>query len=70
MNVEPPDGVLDRRLGELRETLADTLIIVDVLRDLGPRPEAARLLPYLHTQLGTLQHVVRRVRRILARYGT
>jgi hypothetical protein len=68
MNVEPIDGRLDRHLWELRDTLADTLIIIDVIRDLGPRPEAARLLPQLYIQLATVQQAVRRARRVLTRY--
>jgi hypothetical protein len=68
MNVEPTNGLLDRHLWELRETFADTMIIIDVIRDLGPRPEAARLLPQLYIQLATVQQVVRRARRVLTRY--
>jgi hypothetical protein len=68
MNVEPTAGLLDRHLWELRDTFADTLIILDVIRDLGTRPEAARLLPHLYVQLTTVQQVVRRARRVLRRY--
>ena len=44
------------------------MIIIDVIHDLGPRPEAARLLPQLYIQLATVQQVVGRARQVLTRY--
>jgi predicted ATPase len=70
MAVEPPDQPLDHCLFELRETLGDTLIITDVIRELRPSPDAARHLPNLYIQLGTLQRIVRRARRVLIRHIT
>jgi hypothetical protein len=70
MAVEPSDQPLDRCLFEPRETLGDTLIITDVIRELRPSPEAARHVPNLYAQLGTLQRIVRRARRLLIRHIT
>jgi predicted ATPase len=70
MAVEPSDQPFDRCLFELRETLGDTLIITDVIRELRPSPDATRHVPNLYAQLGTLQHIVRRARRLLIRHIT
>jgi hypothetical protein len=70
MNVEPTDGLLDRHLGELRNTLVDSLLVADIAHELRSSPHAARLLLTLYTQLGTLQRVVRRTRRVLTRNVT
>lgn len=70
MAVEPPDQPLDRSLFELREILGDTLIIIDIIRELRPSSEATRHMPNLYAQLGTLQRIVRRARRGLIRHIT
>jgi hypothetical protein len=67
MTVHPTNGVLR----ELREALAETLIIVDALLEREPRTTADReLLPHVYTQLGTFQQVVQRARRVLRHYVT
>jgi hypothetical protein len=68
MNAKSPNQLLDQFLLELRQTLADTFIVADIIHELGPSPEATRLLPSLYAQLGTLQRIVRRVRSVLKRY--
>jgi hypothetical protein len=67
MNAEPWNRPLDRFFLDLRQTLADTLIILDIIRELGPSPKGVRLLPNLYTQLGSLQRIVRLTRQLLKR---
>jgi hypothetical protein len=62
MDTQPPNRPLGHILFDLRQNLAKSLIIADVIHELGPTPEAARLLPNLYTELATLQGVVRKAR--------
>jgi fructose 1,6-bisphosphatase len=59
------DYQLNHTLLELREVLADALTMTDIIRQIGPAGD--HLLPNLRRELGTLQVVVRRVRRLLPR---
>jgi hypothetical protein len=67
MNVEPTAQQLDDHFFELRSALVDSLFVVNIAQELQSSPRAAQQLLNLYTQLGTLQGVVRHVRRALKR---
>ena len=55
MTAERPEPPLDRALLQLRISLANTLIVTDMIRAL--RPGGDHLLPHLYNELQTLQRV-------------
>jgi hypothetical protein len=66
MNTEPTMPELDRILFQLRISLASMLTVLAVIRTLRPRGDA--LLPYLYTELETVQRAARWARAVLRRY--
>jgi hypothetical protein len=66
MTAERPEPPLDRALLQLRISLANTLIVTDMIRAL--RPGGDHLLPHLYNELQTLQRVGGRARAVLRRY--